>query len=1264
MKNWRRRLQHWLFWTVSGCLIVAAVLVGLIQLALPWWASDPGRVARLLASRLRVPVSIEATEPSWSTRGPVIALRGLQLGEGDSALRIEHAAWAVDFAGLVLPGRVLNEFRVHGLDLTLSRHADGRWEVHGLPELLRGDSRRPFSETLRALPAFALRDSQLQVRFSPDHDPLRLQLPELRRVGGGAGNRWRGRIRPQGSRGDAHDLSIALELAEGRGRAFVRADRVRLAHWLGTPLPLPLHPRNGRLDLRAWIDFDDRGVRDTQAELSLGASEWQAAPAPGVEDLPAPVELPEVDLGLRWQREGERSALLVDDLRIDGRPLGRIAGSGRGGALRLRATGLELAPLAPLAEVLVPHAPAARRALREGRPGGLIEVLEVDLGEGGLRQFVLHVRGLSLHATAGLPGVQGLDLRVLGDSSGLVAWPEGQGLMFEYPGVFAAPIRMDVGGGAISGWRDDGGWHFDFGHLRAGGEGFEVVLAGGVSLPPGAPMQLDFGARIGPTEIEAVKAFWPLNRIPNTARWLNRSLRGGRIADGAVWIRGPVGRFPFPAASGHFEATARVEDAGLDYHAGWPSLDDIEADLVFENMGMVAYARHARMGEVVIERASAAIPDLKRPIMRAEGEGRGDGRGMLALLRATPVQQRWGEHIAGMNLEGPARALVDLHIPLRQDLGQSTVDGRVFLSSARFQDSARQLDFGNVDGELRFTRHGVTVADMAVTLAGEPARLALRIGNAVTDPAHVLEGELHGRLSAAALFGGIDYLAPLLANTRGRADWDVLVQVPVEAQAGSGPGARVRVDSDLRGIALALPAPLAKSMGDTLPLRLETRLAPDGQERPLELRVGSLLHMKARLPGGGPGFAGAVALGGAAPEQVPRLGLSISGQVPALDLTGWLALDAREDESAATWPPIFLRAGELGMFGRAFRDVDLQMLPQDGTVRLQLRGPDIEGEADWPKAREGRIVRGRFTRLHIPEAASTSLGGDIHPASMPALDMEADDVRVGNRHLGRTVLRAAPVDGEFRVDRFRSRSPAFDLDASGVWRHGQDGDRSQFDIALQAGDLGRMLESFGFSRLIDGGRTRANIRGSWAGSPAAFALERIDGVLELEVGSGRILDIDPGMGRLFGLLNLREIPRRLVLDFRDIFGQGMRFNSIEGSFRLETGQAFTENVMLKAPAADILIAGRTGLIQRDYDQILEVTPRVGGTLPVVGGIAGGPAGAAAGLLMQGLMRANRVNQIVYRVTGPWDAPVISKQEPPAAAPSRPRNPASTQEPAA
>ena len=1269
MKIWRRRIQRWLFWALSGSLIVAAVLIGMIQLALPWWASDPGRVARLLSSRLGSPVAIEATEPSWGTRGPVIALRGVRFGEGDSALHIERAAWAVDFAGLILPGRVFNEFRVHGLDLALLRHGDGRWEVLGLPDLLRGDSRRPLSEILQALPAFAVRDSQLRVRYNPQRPPLRVQLAELRWVGGGDGDHWRGRIRPHDADDATHDVELALDLAHGHGRAYVRAEGLSMARWMDDSLPLPLHPRKGRLDLAVWLGFDDLGVNDAQAEVVLTASEWQRPPPQDAPEAPhdampaPPVALAPLGMGLRWQRDGVRSRMLVDDLRVDGHGLGRIFGVGNGPQLRLRAQDLPLAPLRGLAALLVAGSEAGRRALREGQPHGHIDVVDVELHEGRLRQYALRLSDVHSTAAPGLPGVQGLDLRLVGDLDGVVAWPESRGLVFEYPGVFAAPITLDVGEGAVSAWRDADGWHVDADQLPVSGDGFQTRFAGGMSFPPQGPMQADLGVQVGPTQIEAVKAFWPLNRIPNTARWLNRSLRGGRIAGGSAWVRGPMGRWPFPAFSGHFEATASVTGAGLDYHGEWPGLRGIDADLVFENMSLAVQARRARMADVAITRASAFVENLKQPIMQAQGEGRGDGSALLALLRRTPVEKRWGEYLAGMSLDGPARALVELRLPLKPELGDSSVDGRVLFAGAQFRDSERNLEFADLEGELRFSRNGVSVTDLAVSVAGEPAQLDLRIGEDVNEPRHALEGQLSGRLPALALFGDIAFVAPLVARMDGRADWRVRVDVPRAEAAGEAPGALVRVDSDLRGIALNLPAPLAKSRGSTLPLRLETRLAPEGQARPLDLRIGSLLHMKARLPAAGLGFAGAVALGGAMPEQVPRLGLSISGQVPALDLTGWLALDARDDESAATWPPVMLRAGELGVFGRAFRDVDLQLAPTDGTVNLRLRGPDIDGEIVWPKASQGRVVRGRFSRVYIPDASSAALGGDLDPAAMPALDVEAQDVRIGSKHLGHTVLQAAPVDGLFRVDRFQSRNPAFELDANGDWRRGPDGDRSQFDIELRAPDLGRMLEGFGFARLIEGGRTEAGIRGSWAGSPAAFALENIDGVLTLKVGSGRIADIDPGVGRLFGLLNLREIPRRLVLDFRDIFSQGMRFSSIEGSFQLDVGEAYTDNVMLKSPSADILVTGRTGLILRDYDQTLEVTPRVGGTLPVVGVIAGGPAGAAAGLLMQGLMRAHKVSHMVYRVTGSWDEPIIIKQEPVSGAWSRQRALGADTEPA-
>lgn len=1276
MKTWRRRIQRWLFWGVSGGLIVLAGLIGLIQLALPWWASDPERVARLLSSRLGSPVAIASTEPRWGTRGPVVALRGVRFGDGESALHIDRAAWAIDFAGLVLPRRVFSEFRVHGLDLALMRHEDGRWEVLGLPDLLRGDSRRSLSEILQALPAFAVRDSHLQIHYNPQRPPVRLQLAELRWLGGDGGDHWRGRIRPHDATDDAHDVELALDLAaQGRGRAYVEAKGVQLSRWLDASAPMPLHPETGRLDLQAWIDFDDRGVHDAQAEWSMTPSAWRRLlpvdeTAADAADAPAtraravePVAVPSVAMGMRWQREGGRSAILVDDLRVDDESLGRIVGAGDGAQLRLRATGLRLAPLRAFAELLLTGSDAGRKALREGQAEGVVDVLDVELADGGLRQYAARLRDLHSKAAPGLPGVEGLNLRVVGDGDGLVVWPESPALVLAYPGVLAAPVTLTLGDGAISGWRDDDGWHMHADQLPISGEGFEAWLAGGIDLPSDAPAMIDFGIQVGTTQIEAVKAFWPLNRIPNTARWLNRALRGGEIEAGAAWVRGPVGRFPFPSGTGHFEATASVTNAGLDYHTEWPALRGIQADLVFENMSLAVQARRARAGDVTIDRASAMVENLKQPIMLCQGEGRGDGAAMLALLRGTPVEKRWGEHMTGMSLAGPTRARVDLRLPLKPGLGDSTVDGQVQFDGAQFRDSERNLAFDDLQGTMQFNRHGLSVSDLNVTLAGEPARVQLRIGQSVTDARHTLEGQLEGRLGAVALFGDIAFVAPLIAQMDGRADWRVRVDVPQAGESSDQAGARIQVDSNLRGISLNLPAPLAKSRASALPLRLETRLAPEGQARPLDLRVGSLVRMKARLPGAGQGFAGAVALGGATPEQLPRLGLSISGQAPALDLTGWLALAGRGDESTTTWPPIMLRAGELGVFGRAFRDVDLQMTPADGTVRVQLRGPDIDGEIVWPKASEGRVVRGRFNRVHVPDASSASLGGDLDPASMPALDIEVDDVRIGDRHLGRTVLHAEPRDGAFQVTTFQTHSPAFDLTSQGVWKRGGSGDLSEFDIRLRADDLGRMLESFGFAGLIEGGRTEASIVGSWAGSPAAFALENIDGLLSLKVGSGRIADIDPGVGRLFGLLNLREIPRRLVLDFRDIFSQGMRFNSIEGSFQLDVGQAYTDNVMLKSPSADILITGRTGLILRDYDQTLEVSPRVGGTLPVVGVIAGGPAGAAAGLLMQGLMRAHKVSHMVYRVTGPWDEPIIIKQEPLGGPASRQRAVGADMEPA-
>jgi uncharacterized protein YhdP len=129
---------------------------------------------------------------------------------------------------------------------------------------------------------------------------------------------------------------------------------------------------------------------------------------------------------------------------------------------------------------------------------------------------------------------------------------------------------------------------------------------------------------------------------------------------------------------------------------------------------------------------------------------------------------------------------------------------------------------------------------------------------------------------------------------------------------------------------------------------------------------------------------------------------------------------------------------------------------------------------------------------------------------------------------------------------------------------------------------------------------------------------------------------------LLGLLSLREIPSRLMLHFGDVFKSGFGFDSVTANFQLRDGSAHTRNMIITAPAARIVMQGRTGFRARDYDLTVDVTPHVGGTLPVVGAVIGGPVGAAAGLVVQGLIGKglNKAAGSIYRVTGSWDKPKI------------------------
>ena len=144
--------------------------------------------------------------------------------------------------------------------------------------------------------------------------------------------------------------------------------------------------------------------------------------------------------------------------------------------------------------------------------------------------------------------------------------------------------------------------------------------------------------------------------------------------------------------------------------------------------------------------------------------------------------------------------------------------------------------------------------------------------------------------------------------------------------------------------------------------------------------------------------------------------------------------------------------------------------------------------------------------------------------------------------------------------------------------------------------------------------------------------------------NGQIVNLQPGAGRMLGLFSVAALPRRLALDFSDLTDKGLAFDTIHGDFNLRDGNAYTDNLLLRGPAAEIGIAGRTGFAARDYDQTAVVTGNLGASLPVAGALAGGPAVGAALLLFSQVFKEplKGMTRGYYRITGPWENPNVER----------------------
>ena len=1268
-----RLARRGVLYAVAGLLVLAALLTGAVSRLLPLAERHPDRIASWLSERAGRPVAFDRLQTAWTRRGPLLRFDGLRIGEDAGAVRIGQAEMLVSqYAGL-LPGRSFTELRLRGLQLTLERADDGRWQVRGLPG---GD--RDSGDPLAVLE----RLGELQViggRLTVDAPALGLDvtLPRIDLRLQVQGDRVRAASRAWiDEAAPPLDLALDLDRRDGDGRAYAAALRTDLAAW--APLlhfaGVEVDAGGGRAQL--WLRLRDKRVTQVNLEAALTGVDLRGAPLPDGEARP--VQLFErVEARARWRLEDDGWRLDAPHLRmgradapqvLDGLA---VAGGGSGG-FALHAGQIDAGPLLSLLALGDRLDPGLRRWLAAARPEVAISDLEVARDSAGHARAQAQMRALRFASVGDTPGLSGLAGTLAGDALGFRFVPDPEAVVsFDWPSGFGAPHPVRLRGDVV-GWREGEGVQVATPALRVQGEGYGADARGSIWFQnDGTRPLLELAVELDPTPVALAPRFWVRHLMPDTAeRWLDAALLAGVVRDGRVVLRGDLDDWPFStlegaAERGVFHGQARLEGARILFHEDWAPLEDVDAQVAFVNDGFSVQGGGTIAG-VQVRDLQARLDHYSQGNLDVRARPAGDAGRVLALLRDSPLREGIEDNLDSLSASGPLAATFAMGLRLDGSGTPPAVSGEVDLRGVTLADARWDLELRQVRGQARYNRLGFRGDGLAAMRQGRPATLSLRAGGGhVRDAGAVFEAELDATLAASDLLRQapqLDWLEPHLA---GGSRWQLGVSVPRARSGGSAP-VRLQLRSDLVGTVLDLPAPLHKAAATTLPSTIMATLPLDQGE--VSVALGDRVALRAR--GGATGTGVRVMLGArAVPQPPPASGLVVGGRAPTLDVMAWtgLATDDSGDGDGMPLRGIDVEVDALELLGTRFASTRLRVEQDAALTRVGFDGPELAGTLQLPRGPGGAVV-GRFARLHwqppsllaagaappapaqpaaaTGDAPTTAAAEATDPAKVPPLQLQVEDFRFGTLALGRLDLRTRPVANGLEIERLQTRSPSQQLDAAGTWTGRSAQAHTRLRVEADSRDFGELMAGMGFGQSLDGGTGRLGFDAEWPGGPADFSLGAIRGELSLSVTDGRLIEIEPGAGRVLGLLGVAQLPRRLMLDFRDFFSKGFAFDRIGGTIRFAGGTARSENLAIDGPAAEIRMRGRSDLRAQTHDQLIEVHPRTGNLLPAVGAIAGGPVGAAVGAVANAVLKRplGEMNARTYRVTGTWKDPKVEVVE--------------------
>ena len=984
-------------------------------------------------------------------------------------------------------------------------------------------------------------------------------------------------------------------------------------------------------------------------------------------------------------------------------------GAGRDipGEVKLRANALNLEPIVKIAELL-PLDAQLRKLLMELEPRGTLHDFDIEWKGDFDKPAGYWMRGrfadLALNAYQRIPGFNGLSGTVDATEKGGSLNLASRDSAILLPLVFDNPrLGFDTLDAQLS-------WGFPNGNLElkldqaafANGDAAGNASASFRAVP-GTPGSIDLTGRLTRANAAAVYRYVPKTLSAGLREWIKVGVEAGHSNDVRLRLRGNLHDFPFvDPKEGDFQVAIKLEAGQLFYADNWPHANDIKGDLVFERNGMRFKSANAgtlvgaKIGPLDLKIADFAV----RPtLLELSGNAEGPTAEFLKFIAQSPVSGYIDHFTESMRATGSGKLALKLALPLGTT--QPPAPGPVVIvgsapppvaaNPARFSG---QFQFANndivldeslpkmdrVNGTLAFSERGFEFRNVKGEGLGGGFTLA-----GGSRPNGVIAVNTQGNFTVPGLSAWLK--DPVFGAMSGGSTWRASINVNARG------GGEVAVDSPLTGLAINLPVPLNKPATEAWPMRFIKTPGANRTEDEWNFTLGRVITARAqrRQEGDAMRIVRASAGINEAIPALPRAGLAINAAATLVDVDDWrqrafgarsaatpvgvapavataaartpgdaapaVAAGASVASLPAPWQ-IQVRADTLTAFGRKLQQVRVNLAQETTSWVANLASNEANGTLAFRPATvstQGRFAA-RMRNLIIPTggAQAEDTPFDRIGEDMPAVDMLVDDFQLGDKKLGKLEFLANNIAGEWRIQKLNLANPDGTLAATGVWRRPVQTSPAvaarrpiQLDFNLDTADSGKLLDRLGFPNTVRAGAGYLKGNVGWEGSPTTIDYASLRGDLELRVEKGQFLKADPGVGKLLGIMSLQALPRRLTLDFRDIFSEGFAYDLVSASSKIERGMLSTTDFRMTSVSAAVLMSGETDLARETQNLKVVVLPDLsGGMVSVVGVISGAlnPVGALIGYLAQRMLKdpISKAFSFEYAVTGSWADPKIAR----------------------